>query len=645
MSHSHIEDCIHCGCNNPVFNILHDNLKSKNIDSLKIIKKGLKNKKTKIKNQNNESSARIYYGGTIRPMINGNTDKVEAIAFYNGIVISSGKYKKVKRKLKYHLECSRNTNKKIKKIKLKCNETLLPGFIEAHAHVAATVITSGKLWCNLGPYKNQRIIKDYNLEYIKNNLNSFIKNLKNDKKIKDDFWVLGQGVDPALMPFKGNNLIDINIELLDKIETKRPILLMSASLHTAYVNTLALKKIYASHYANNPKSHYKNEESYISAMSAQGALQESEQIMSALTSMPTKQSIMLIKNFGNTIKDTINKALKAGITTFLDASMTSSFLKYFNKFFEHNEKKIRLAYAPVCTTLCEAKNLAPYKQVKDIDQNMFPVIAKLISDGSNQGLTGYQNAPYLCNQTTPLNYGVFNFSNVDNSIYNYTDIATTIDSKGWPIMIHANGDKAIDQTLDVYEKVLEGKDKNKLKKVWHRIEHCSLLDDNRINRMQKLSISPSFLIGHVGYWGYSFKEIIFREKATTQLDRCKSMINKDAVITLHSDYGVSPLGPLRLMEQAVTRIMEHTNGQEINPKEVLNKEEKISREEGLRAITINAAKQCQCYDFIGDLKDKKKADYLILENDPLTISDPTKIRDICVKETWIGGKKIKPYKI
>ncbi|MGE8555655.1 MAG: hypothetical protein ACN6OB_17185 [Chryseobacterium jejuense] len=77
--------------------------------------------------------------------------------------------------------------------------------------------------------------------------------------------------------------------------------------------------------------------------------------------------------------------------------------------------------------------------------------------------------------------------------------------------------------------------------------------------------ASSFLIGHVGYLGYAFKEVIFGEKSEI-LDLCDSTIAAGMRITLHSDYEVSPLGPLRMMEQWITRIMEK------NPKdiEVLN---------------------------------------------------------------------------
>ena len=91
------------------------------------------------------------------------------------------------------------------------------------------------------------------------------------------------------------------------------------------------------------------------------------------------------------------------------------------------------------------------------------------------------------------------------------------------------------------------------------------------------------MIGHVGYWGYVFQNAIL-EGRSEQLDLCKSALSRCMRITLHSDNGVTPLGPLRMMEQAITRIMEEDpNGN------VLNESEKLTPEQALRAVTYDAA--------------------------------------------------------
>jgi predicted amidohydrolase YtcJ len=158
--------------------------------------------------------------------------------------------------------------------------------------------------------------------------------------------------------------------------------------------------------------------------------------------------------------------------------------------------------------------------------------------------------------------------------------------------------------------------------------------------MKQLEVSPSFLIGHVGYWGYAFQEAIFGDKSI-MLDLCNAALKAGMKITLHSDNQVSPLGPLRMMEQSVTRIME------ADPElGTLNAPECITAEQALTAITYDAAWQCYAEQWTGSLKAGNFADFVVLQQDPLSIKDPyMNIRNIDVLETWVGGLQVYSSKV
>ncbi|KVP11244.1 hypothetical protein WT66_24425 [Burkholderia stagnalis] len=171
----------------------------------------------------------------------------------------------------------------------------------------------------------------------------------------------------------------------------------------------------------------------------------------------------------------------------------------------------------------------------------------------------------------------------------------------------------------------------------HRIEHASLLDDDDLRAMKRLNVSPSFLIGHVGYWGRAFRSIILGEERAQKLDRCKSALREGLRISLHSDRFVSPLGPLRYMDQAIGRVME------ADPElGVLNEAECLTVPEALRAVTIDAAWQCHLDEQIGSLKEGKQADLVILDQNPLQgkPSNPYQLRNIHVLETWVSGRRV-----
>lgn len=244
--------------------------------------------------------------------------------------------------------------------------------------------------------------------------------------------------------------------------------------------------------------------------------------------------------------------------------------------------------------------------------------------------------------------GNFNFCDQDHTPVTTPDTYKTVVRNavetGWPLMIHANGDRAIDFTLQAYEAALQG---NSALEKRHRIEHCSLLTADTLQTMQRLGLSPSFLIGHVGYWGYAFKQAIFEGKAEQMLDLCQSALDHNLKVTLHSDCSVTPLGPLRSMEQAVTRKMEgirDAQGRFVHDprlQPILNEAECLTRKQALKAITYDAAWQCHAEGWTRSLQDGHFADLVILEQDPLDEKVPaTHIRDIKVCETWKGGHRV-----
>jgi predicted amidohydrolase YtcJ len=102
-------------------------------------------------------------------------------------------------------------------------------------------------------------------------------------------------------------------------------------------------------------------------------------------------------------------------------------------------------------------------------------------------------------------------------------------------------------------------------------------------------------------------------------------------ISLHSDWNVTPLEPLRCVGDAVTRIMNEGG-------DVFFADERIPVEAALRAVTIDAAWQCQMDNIVGTLEPGKYADLALLEGDPTTAS-PTGIAKIKISETWLAGER------
>jgi predicted amidohydrolase YtcJ len=247
---------------------------------------------------------------------------------------------------------------------------------------------------------------------------------------------------------------------------------------------------------------------------------------------------------------------------------------------------------------------------------------KIVTDGSNQGFTGRQREPYVGTD----NVGIFYVQPDD-----LREMVSRRGGQGWPLVLHGNGDAGIDSILDAVQNAADsGVDVSKLR---IRIEHCSILHDEQIERIRELGVSPSFLINHVHYWGHAMRDKVFGPEKVQLLDRCKSVEDAGITWTMHSDAPVTPLGSLHMIRVAVARDLWK------EPGTVLAPAERVSVETAIRASTINAAWQCHSEHEIGSLEPGKLADLVILDEDPRNV-EPVEISDIGISETWMDGERV-----
>lgn len=631
-----------CACHNIAIDVLIENHASKKPAKKSIIKK--------LMNEEADSAEEItvFTGVNIRTMHQGMSDKTaNTMAIQGNKIISIGDYDTVVKSLN-------NTPFKIDKDISNKNKTILPGLIEPHVHIVPTAMAND--WFDYSPFDEQNMKENYTLDDVMNQMKKNIKLVPPTPQKEASFWLLGKNLDTSIMycdniPFP-NILADFTCEQLDKISEDIPIFILSASGHTAYINTPAMKTVWTYVQENTSKfgdflKIFPTEDAF---KKTKGVLQELLQVSPAIMSIPSEQTKSLYSN-ENIMKNldaVFHDARKRGVTMLYDAGTTSNSYAVLQNYLEKKPANMRIGMAHLCETTKDVDALDDFHLPTQNDIDCYFGSIKIISDGSNQGLTGYQKEPYCCEPAE--NIGIFNFSN-DGKAQNFPPLPNPSDFKelvkvsqqaGWPLMIHANGNQAVEYTIEAYkEAFMPGID------LRNRIEHCSLITDKNIEDIKQYNIYPSFLIGHVGYWGYTFSKNIFKEKAM-MLDRCKSVLNKNIPITFHSDKEVSPFGPLRMMEQAMTRKLENSpqakgDHPNISQIPVLNPDERVSAQEALRAITYDAAWQCHAEHLIGSLEVGKLADFIVVEQDPLDFNEETaymKIRDIVPEHVFVGGKSI-----
>ncbi len=199
-------------------------------------------------------------------------------------------------------------------------------------------------------------------------------------------------------------------------------------------------------------------------------------------------------------------------------------------------------------------------------------------------------------------------------------------NKGYAIHVHCTGDLGLELAVDTLEKMQEEKPRFNH---GFTIEHFGFSTPEQVFRLSKLGANISANV----YYVHELSEIYSNDSVgferASSMARIGSSFREGITTTLHSDFTMAPAQPLMSMWVAVNRINEKGN--------LMCQEECITPQQGLEAITINAARVLGLDHEIGSIRAGKKADFTILEEDPLNI-DPIKIKDIDIKATVFEGK-------
>jgi hypothetical protein len=149
---------------------------------------------------------------------------------------------------------------------------------------------------------------------------------------------------------------------------------------------------------------------------------------------------------------------------------------------------------------------------------------------------------------------------------------------------------------------------------------------------QKLGLAPSMTIGHVNYWGEVFHDHVLGPERADRIDPAGSLAKRNVRFSFHSDSPVSPYGPLQYVSTGASRLWQKP------PRKVLGPDQRIAVDRAIKAVTLDAAYAMFLDDKVGSLEPGKWADLVILDRNPRT-TDPARIPEIKVLETWVGGKR------
>lgn len=153
--------------------------------------------------------------------------------------------------------------------------------------------------------------------------------------------------------------------------------------------------------------------------------------------------------------------------------------------------------------------------------------------------------------------------------------------------------------------------------------------DAHFRRMARLGICANLFSNHLYYWGDQHRSLTMGPERAERMDAAASAKREGVRFAIHSDAPVTHLGPLFTAWCAVNRLT--ASGQ------VLGEAERLSVEDALYAITLGAAFTLKLDHEIGSIETGKRADFSILEDDPLAV-DRIRLKDIPIWGTVVGGR-------
>lgn len=200
---------------------------------------------------------------------------------------------------------------------------------------------------------------------------------------------------------------------------------------------------------------------------------------------------------------------------------------------------------------------------------------------------------------------------------------------GLQVAIHCLGNRAIDQTLNAFERAIKGVPGAADLRL--RIDHFMFPTMDQVKRAAELPViishQPAFLynIGHL------IEEGVNDHGIDAEPEPLAAMVDAGATLAAGSDFPCASMAPLDGVAAAVSR--RHYSGRQIAP------DQAISAEESIRHYTNGSAHSIFREGEVGSLEVGKRADMVVLSHDP-TGAHPDHISDINVEQTYVDGELV-----
>ena len=419
---------------------------------------------------------------------------------------------------------------------------------------------------------------------------------------------MGWGFDPIF--FGGRRMVAAD---LDRVSATRPVIVMHQSGHIVNVNSEALRRAGITRDTN-----------------VQGLVRDADGEPTGELQGPALRAIVyraagrdrfLDMGRGDSLWRFAQSARRAGVTTATDLAneLPEKTVASQVAITADEDFPLRIVPAffaaarPADEGVAWVKSLIPRSH-----ERLRYGLVKLVLDGSIQGFTARMKWP-----------GYYNGH--ENGLW-YIEpneelprILGTFHRAGLQVHIHTNGDEATEAAIDAIETVLRERPAADAR---FTLQHCQMAHDAHFRRMARLGICANLFANHLYYWGDQHHALTMGPERAGRMDATGTAKRLGVPFSIHSDARSRTWRPCSPRGCAVNR--RTASGR------VLGEAERLTVADALHAITLGAAFTLKLDTEIGSIETGKRADFAILEDDPLAV-EPAALKDVAVWGTVVGG--------
>ena len=476
-------------------------------------------------------------------------------------------------------------------------QRIVPGFYDSHAHVLGGGLQLARV--ELKDAKDEAEFGRRLVEF--------------DKKMPTGRWMTGGNWDHD-RAFKG---VLPTAELLDKYVKDRPVFIRRYDGHMAVCNTAALKIAKITAETKNPLGGVI--ERLADGKTPSGSLKDNAMDLVGRHIPEPDES---------EITDAIIAALKAaaevGVTSIQDMGGMEGDTRriYFRQLQKMAAEEKLTCRIDVRLPLNAHRELSTIGITAGFGGDYLRLGGlKAFMDGSLGSSTAKMFEPYVSDANTT---GVF----VTPPALMQAQVAAA-DKSGLNVCVHAIGDRANAELLDIYEKVTVA---NGPRDRRFRIEHVQHLRPQDYPRFKQIGVIASMQPFHIADDGRWAEGRIGAKRCESSY-AFRSLIDAGAVLAFGSDWPVAPLDPLPGVDAAVNRTTldgGHPNG--------WVPAQRITVAEAIAGYTTGSAFGGYQEKDRGTLEVGKLADFAVLDRDIFSANEKTKIGTTKVMMTVVGGK-------